>query len=210
MNNLSHLQKSKLYLKKEVYRLCQIASKIMKQSNDPIHDNNHVFEMSQRLIRLIKKRPNIKQEIDIQSTLLSIYWHDTWKAINYTSNPLRLWLNDIFEGIGSANLFKRNAMKLNLDNKIISKVYYAIRKHSNYQILPTRSAEAKLLQDLDELEFWNFKRISRKKTLLEKLSIYKYFRKIYYSLRSARKLYFSELERDFKKAKTDLLKRLYE
>jgi hypothetical protein len=180
----------------------------MQRSRDKLHDNSHVIRMTQFLAKFLNKHPKMLKRKDLETVILSIFWHDSWKALKHKGNPLILFVNDLYEGIGSAYLFKKNALKEKLNKKTIDRVVYAIRKHSNINFLPTRTLEAQILQDLDEIEFWNFRRISKKNSGLEKITIFKFFRRQFYRFRSKRRLYISLFEKHFKKQKMNLLRNI--
>ena len=99
-------------------------------------------------------------KIDHEVMLLAIYWHDVWKARFVPQNPLHYLYGTVHEGIGSMKIFRKYALQVGLDDVTREKVEYAIRKHSDWQLLGTTDYEAKLLFDLDELENWNFDRYS--------------------------------------------------
>lgn len=210
MEITKYIQSNKIKISKSTILLCKHALEIMRKSKDPLHDHNHVLRMTLFLSRILEKKEELKNKIDLEIMMLSIFWHDTWKAKKYSTNPLKLLINDFYEGLGSAFLFKKEALKAKIDQEVISRVEYCIRKHSNYQLLPTLTHEAKMLKDLDEIELWNQKRIlnPQRKVYIETFMIYKFLRKTFYNLRFYRKLYFPPLEKDFYKIKLNLLENI--
>lgn len=201
-------RKHGIKLNKKTLKLCRQALIIMQKSRDKLHDNGHVLRMTKFLARILNKNPKMLKRKDLETVILSIFWHDSWKALKHRTNPLVLFVNDLYEGLGSAYLFKKNALKAKLRQTTIDRVVYAIRKHSNVNFLPTRTLEAQILQDLDEIEFWNFRRILKRNTALEKLRLFKFFRRQFYYLRSKRRLYIASFETYFKKQKTNLLRNI--
>lgn len=203
-------RKHKIKLNKSVILLCQKGIKMMKKGTDGLHDNHHIQRMFEYFSKLIKKNPSIRKKIDLEAILLGIVWHDTWKVRKTSTNPILRTINDLYEGLGSAKLFKKHALKVKLDRTTVERVFYSIRKHSNLQFFPTRTIEAKILQDLDEIEFWNHQRVlnSKNKMFFENLGIYKFLRKLFYKLRLNRRLYFSHLESEFSKLKSQLIKNI--
>lgn len=56
-------------------------------------------------------------------------------------------------------MFAKRATEKKLEPRLIHLVKYAIRKHSRFQIFPTKTLEARLLEDLDNLEEWSLARL---------------------------------------------------
>lgn len=204
---LTLTKRFKLKLDAKTLLLCQKALLIMNESKDPRHNLKHITNMLKYLILLINRAPDLLHKIRFDVLILSICWHDVWKVMNYSANPLRLFINDVLEGIASAFYFKKRAVSHKLDKRLIKNVIYSIRKHSTVQILPTIHLEAKILQDLDEIEFWDYKRINKNgvKSNFYKFPFLKILRKIYYQARSYRRLNLPELEVFFAKQKIESL-----
>src|SRR3989344_7636142 len=130
--------------------LCKTALNLMKQGIDPIHNERHIESLISNLNFLLKKSENLKQKIDFQVLLLSICWHDVWISKRIPKNLIHLTFHQIVEGLGSALIFKKYALKAKLNKKLLRSVYYAIRKHSSFQVIPPFTLEAKILIDLDK------------------------------------------------------------
>ncbi len=131
----------------------------MENSKDPLHDINHVFTLKDNYEEF-NKDTGIKTEEKVM--LHSIVFHDSFKAMNPRAiSGIRLVWDEIYEGLGAAKIFRKQAKKVKLDKDLTNKVMYTIRKHPLFNFLPRETKEAKLLFDLDELEFWNFERFKK-------------------------------------------------
>lgn len=132
---------------------------LMKKSKDPLHDINHIITLKENYEEF-KKEGETKTEDKIM--FHSIVFHDTFKAANpRVSSGFRLIWDEIYEGVGSSKIFGKRANKVGLDKDLIKEVMYTIRKHPLFNFMPRATKEAKLLFDLDELEFWNFERFKK-------------------------------------------------
>lgn len=204
------IAKNNLKINSKVLTLCDSGSKIMKNSVDQIHDLSHVEKLLDELDYLINQISNLKKQINYEVLLLAICWHDTWNTNKKITNLFQLITYQVFEGFGSANLFKKYATQVNLDKHILRKTYYCIRKHSSFQIIPPLSVEAKILIDLDKLELWNFFRFFRGKSAYQsnKAVFDKYLVRLYYFYSSKVGMYFKTLEKNFSEKTLDFWQRL--
>lgn len=138
---------------------------LMKNSKDPLHDLNHIVTLKNNYEEFKKEGETKTQN---QVMLHSIAFHDAFKAVNpRAKSGLRLIWDEIYEGLGSAKIFQKHANKVKLDRKLTAEVMYTIRKHPLFNFLPRATNEAKLLFDLDELEFWNFDRFKKSFTIFQ-------------------------------------------
>lgn len=143
--------------------LANLGMERMRLSKDPYHDWTHSERMLQDFAFLLKEQPELEQKISPEVVILSICWHDTWKAQRLASNSLQLLYHQFMDGMGSAQLFLRESAGKGLDESVRAAVFYAIRKHAQFQLFPTRTFEAKILRDLDDLELVSHARWSRGK-----------------------------------------------
>lgn len=141
----------------EVLLLCRLGEQKMQNSIDPLHDYHHIGRLLRNLTYLLKNYPNHKK-INFEILLLSICWHDVWKANKKSFNLIKLFYYQIYEGIGSLVIFMQHATGM-IDNFTIAEVNYAIRKHAQFQFFPLSSIEAKILKDIDDLDVLNPKRM---------------------------------------------------
>lgn len=149
-----------MHLKEEVFRFCQDGIDLMKESIDPIHDDGHVLRLLEILDRFLIQNQEIQEnQIDFEVLLVAICWHDAWRSRKFPGYWLPALWQFFWEGMGSRRLFVREAKEIGLEKGIINPVRYAIRKHSRFQFLSTKTLEAKILRDMDSLEFWSKERI---------------------------------------------------
>lgn len=160
---MKNINKFKNLVTPESRKFCMKALDLMGKSDDPMHDIHHVSSMLNNLSVWLKSQEGmrIRPYINFDILILSICWHDTWKASKKSPNLLNIIYYQLYEGIGSSKLFKKYAH--DLDDEVIDKVSYAIRKHSQFQILPRKTLESKILRDLDLIEMWDHERLKRSK-----------------------------------------------
>ena len=153
----------------------------------------------------------VKQKIDFQVLLLSICWHDVWISKRIPKNLIHLTFHQIVEGLGSALIFKKYALKAKLNKKLLRSVYYAIRKHSSFQVIPPFTLEAKILIDLDKLELWNnYRFFNSKLSMVSNKEFYqKYLVRFYYFYSSKVGLYFKALDKNFRRKMNTFWKEIY-
>lgn len=156
MNLEEFLAKNQLRLSAIVLSLCKEAIAKMERSKDVLHNEKHIFCLLTNLDLLLENETTIKKsEINFDVLLLAIYWHDVWRSNRLPRNFFSMIFDEIFEGLGSMLLFSKRAKEVKLPGKPTSKVKYAIRKHSRFQVFPLRSREAKILHDIDDLDLWS-------------------------------------------------------
>jgi hypothetical protein len=194
-------------LNKNSLRLCREASKILKRSKDALHGQDHVSRMIKMLSEILSKHPTLRKKIDLETIILSIFWHDAWKAFRRPTNALNFLTDNYYEGYGSATLFRKYALKMRLKKSLLSGVTYAIKKHPNSFFLP-KTIEGKILQDLDEVELWNFKRIISKDNIFNSGKFFRFLQRLYYKIRAKRRLHTRYLDKIFTFQKNYLLKRI--
>jgi len=132
----------------------------MRGTLDPLHNQNHVYSILDSLSEFLDQNAEVKlSRIDFDALLPAICWHDIWKSTKNPAKKRAVIFHNVAEGIGSMRLFSRYAARFPLTLTQTSKIKYAIRKHSSFQILPKRTLEARILYDLDSLELWSFPRI---------------------------------------------------
>ncbi len=143
---------------------------IMSKTNDPAHNLGHIERLLKKTNRFIRESAN-NYKVDREIILLSICWHDVWK-VQRRPTMVSFFYHQWYEGIGSMIMFQKQAKFVGIPQDIVDKVSYAIRKHSFFQILPTRSIEAKLLRDVDTLDRWNPARTKVILKNIDKTNIY--------------------------------------
>jgi hypothetical protein len=120
--------------KGEVWKMCLEGLTIMKNSPDPVHDIRHVENIFGHLDKIVRRSKFKKINFDI--LMLSVCWHDCWKASKDHGGWLSLFYRQAVEGVAAAKKFNRNAKKYNLPQNTLKGVFYSIRKHSQINFLP--------------------------------------------------------------------------
>lgn len=132
------------------------AVEFMTNTRDPSHGMEHINNLLRETGRFFKSTGDAFN-IDREVLLLSLYWHDVWKS-QHKPNWGNYLFQQLYEGLGSALMFRRDAWVAGLPPNIIRSVSYAIRKHSAFQIVSARTLEAQLLWDIDTLDLWDSQR----------------------------------------------------
>lgn len=142
-------------------RLFSQAIKKMRHSIDPLHDEKHIEAMLVRFELLVKTKRIKLDKISKKLCVLSIAWHDVWISQFNPRWVLTLWYIQMVEGLACARLFLRHATQLRIDPAQAKACAYAIRKHSNYQFFEIKTEIARILYDLDWLEFYSVTRFQK-------------------------------------------------
>lgn len=154
------LSKNNIELPRNIYLLCKKGIEIMKRGTDTRHNEKHVYAIFNDLDRFLNEQKVIDiNKINFQILLLGISWHDTWRASKEQTNIFFIYYHTLIHGLAATRLFKNHAKQVNLNPKLIKKVNYAIRKHTQFQFMSLNTIEAKILRDLDQLQLWSIERI---------------------------------------------------
>lgn len=134
---------------------------LAKNSLDSSHGVAHIKALRDFYLDFRKDNgPKVKTDDRVMAH--SIVFHDIYKMQTPRSKgTLGILLEEAYEGLGSAKIFRKHAIKTGLENDLIKKIAYAIRKHSTFNLLPRSTNEAKLLFDLDDLEGFNIDRFKQ-------------------------------------------------
>jgi hypothetical protein len=209
------ITKHNIKLSKPVYRVCAWGEKLMARSVDPLHDLRHVERMvglMDKNMSGIRKQAQGEEPVNFEVMLLAIYWHDTWKAERDPKNIYSMAYGQLMEGVLCARKFRKYARKVGLDKDLIKNTAYVIRKHSQLQVLPTRTVEARILKDLDKLEKWNyerFKAVREESFVFDSRVLMPLFR-LYMSLDGEAKLYYEWAKEEFRMRRTVYFDKLME
>jgi hypothetical protein len=144
-------------LSPEIQIMLDKAAEFMTNTKDLSHGIDHIYNLLKSANRFFKSTGD-KFDIDKEVLLLSLYWHDVWKSQNIPT-PANYLFHQLYEGLGSMFMFKKQARTAGLSPRINRAVSYAIRKHSLVQFRPAKTLEAQLLWDMDMLDFWNLQRV---------------------------------------------------
>lgn len=147
----------------ELASLAQVGLNTMDKAADGAHDSNHVARMLAMLDEFLAANPQVASQIDLKVLVVAACWHDSWRASRAPKGIFSLVYNELWDGLGSVSLFKKEAKARNLDQTFTDKVSYVIRKHSSYQFLPQKTLEAQLFFDLDEIDKYSIIRIDQLK-----------------------------------------------
>lgn len=204
--------------------------KRMRKSKDPMHAQVHVENVLDNLDLFLDNEKSLKKEdIDFNVLLPSIAWHDTWKATRPQTNHLvKYQYEQIWDGIGSARMFKEYIDKNKLDKpvnkKINHEIYKSIYFHSQIKDRLSRkkddfynnelSRETKILRDLDALDMWNMNRLNDAREKYCDKNFVFYDRKMFYIAKWLREslakrimyFHFDWCRQEYKRRKKTLLK----
>ena len=157
----SFLKKHNIKLSPEAKKFCLRGLQRMSKSIDPLHDHLHVICLLQNLGELLRHENTLAREhVDLDVLLISIMWHDIWKAGKFPKGALSLLWQQAYEGRGSAKIVAAEMKKAGFSKQIIKKVAYAIRQHAIIH-KEHKTIESKLLADVDQLGRWNIARIKQ-------------------------------------------------
>lgn len=154
------LRKNEITISLEVLKLCNEALRRMLNTLDVSHDLTHVERILSDLDAFLANEKTVNSaKINYEILLLSICWHDTWKATRFPSNLRTMLFDQYWDGPGSMLLFAQEAKKAKISPALIGEVKYIIREHGRLHLLPPQCLEAKIFYDLDALEGWSLRRI---------------------------------------------------
>ena len=159
MNLNDLLVRNHLNISEAAGRVCEQGLGMMRDSIDILHNSNHVYRMFNDLEHFIRDQPHMREEINYDTLLLSIVWHDVWRTSRFPFTVKSLLIDRLWEGIGSSSLFSKMAKNSGLDQDTIKTVCYNIREHAGVQFWPAKTIESKILKDLDQLDEWSIERV---------------------------------------------------
>lgn len=158
MNPETFIQKWGVSISSEAQALCALGLELLLASKDPTHDEQHVASLLRNADRLLEQEQGLRQKVNLEVLVLSIVWHDVWRAGFIPKNAVELLYAFLWDGMGSKKLFVHHAKKFGLKPQTMKATGYAIQKHHSVQFLPRKTLEAKILKDCDELELWSLAR----------------------------------------------------
>ncbi|MFA5828395.1 MAG: hypothetical protein WC841_03515 [Candidatus Shapirobacteria bacterium] len=142
-------------------RLCREGIERMKKSIDPAHDEKHVENILENIDGFLESKEVKVERINFEILLVAICWHDVWKSTRMPDSIVSVLVNQIWDGWGSAKVYKREVKLGKEENKRLRKVFWIIGNHPRDMTvhMPFRTyLETKILKDADRLERWNLKR----------------------------------------------------
>jgi len=162
------LSKYQITLTDKMLKVCQDGLAQMRQSLDYIHNDTHVEDIIGLLDTFFQSSAEVKPEqVNFNILLPAICWHDIWKARRQqTANLLKFKFEQYWDGVGSTLIFKRYARREKIAKALTKEISFAILHHGSLLFNLSKSrrqkyhhAEARLVDDLDSLDFWNMKRL---------------------------------------------------
>jgi hypothetical protein len=199
--------------------LCRKATEMMAGSIDVHHNESHIYRMLDYLEEFLATEEYRKssKDFDLKVIFISILWHDIWRAKRSPENVVNVLRDALVEGIFAALYFQKEAKIAGLDEEIIKKVKYIIRKHSKYQLLPIKTKEAKIMIDIDVIDSFSLDRVYllEKKYLYDRpvsaatLKLVKYATRVFVVNKTSRSFYSQWAKERFLQMKEILLAKAY-
>ncbi|MBU0731791.1 hypothetical protein KKC88_02825 [Patescibacteria group bacterium] len=165
------IKKHNIIIENHALELYEEGLRRMKNSEDPLHADEHVGDIFGNLDEFLRKEKSIRNsEINFSVLLPAIAWHDTWKATRpQTKNLVKYRYEQIWDGIGSARVLTEFVQDKKIDkqltDRIVRSVYYhtqvpdQLRRKSEDYYENDLDLETKILRDMDGLDMWSMKRI---------------------------------------------------
>lgn len=158
---INFIKKYRIKISSSSLKLCQRGLEKMKESIDPAHNEEHVENILDNLDKFLESGQIKITKINFEILLVAICWHDVWKSTRMPENIRSVFVNQIWDGWGSARVFKKEVKLENEEKKKLRKVFWIIGNHPRDMTIhvPFRTyLETKILKDMDRLERWSIKR----------------------------------------------------
>ncbi len=159
------LEKNKVSITSASKIICKDGIKLMAKSKDIGHNDNHVYHIIDSVDKFLNESDEVEfTRVDFNALLPMICWHDVWKSgRSQTSNIIKFKFEQHWDGIGSARIFKKYVAAKKIQNKLAKEIYFGVLHHGGIfeNLHKTKSdnhIEARILADLDALNFWNIER----------------------------------------------------
>ncbi len=165
---MAEINFAKYALSQELMELCLAGLKKMDSGNDAAHNSEHIARILLMLDRFLAENAEMIGQIEMKVIVPAACWHDCWRAQRPQYNLFDLLINEFWDGKGSADLFLHEAKRRNINMKLAQEIAYVIEKHSSFQIFPSKTPEARLFFDLDEIDKYSVQRLED----LKKMYIY--------------------------------------
>jgi len=162
------INKYEITLTDKMEKVCADGLERMRQCLDHVHNQAHVEDIIGLLDTFFRASDEVKPElIDFNILLPAICWHDVWKARRQpTVNILKFKFEQYWDGLGSALIFNSYAKREKIAKPLAREIGFAILHHGSLLFNMSRSRrdkmlylEARLVDDLDSLDFWSIKRL---------------------------------------------------
>ncbi len=158
------LSKNKIQLAESIKNLCLQGIETTAESVDPFHDIFHLYRIFDNLNRFLNETQEIaKEEVDFDTLLLAICWHDSWTVKKSLKNIFNGFLKIFWDGWGSMLVFNQATKKTRLDRNLLRKTKYLISNHHScrFPLFQIKFMETKILVDMDRLDEWSLERIKK-------------------------------------------------
>jgi hypothetical protein len=164
----------------------------MRISKDPIHGIEHAQNVEKHAFEILNSLKDdgweIDEEVDENLILLSVWWHDCYKALL----ERKFLINEFLEGFRSAKIAEEE-LKAFVSEKRLKMVIDAIRVHNNFVYLLFKGKNlpvlTRILIEADAIDAANIERKKKRnacsRTLFHKIAIFfvepflKFLQKIY-------------------------------
>ncbi len=162
------INKYQITLTDKMRKVCADGLARMQRGLDHVHNETHVEDIIGLLDTFFQSSDEVKfEQIDFNILLPAICWHDVWKAKRQPAgNLLKLKFEQYWDGIGSALIFTRYARREKTAKSLAREIRFAILHHGSLLFNLSKSRwqkqphlEARLVDDLDSLDFWSMKRL---------------------------------------------------
>lgn len=155
------IKKYKIEIPQSSLELCKKGLEKMEESIDPAHNQEHVENILDNLDKFLESGEIKGGKINFEILLVAICWHDVWKSTRMPDDVRSVFINQIWDGWGSARIFKKEVKLNKEERKKLKKVFWIIGNHPRDMTIrvPFRIyLETKILRDVDRLERWNLQR----------------------------------------------------
>ena len=160
------LTKNEVELSPLTKTFCEEGIERMRSSIDPAHNVGH----SERIIADLDKfvEENKELEVDFETLLISLSWHDVWRATNFKPNLIDLLISNYREGTNAAKLVTMEMEKEGFGQNLTDKVKYCVERHPGPHPSETKreTIESRILHDLDQMDSWSGGRLQEIKNYI--------------------------------------------
>jgi len=138
----------------------------IRNSADPAHNVGHLERMIFDLDKFVEGNKDL--EIDFETLLISISWHDVWIAQNFRPNLVDTLRSSYTEGPNAAKLVGVEMEKAGFEQNLIDNVKYCVENHPGPEASKTKrvTTESRILHDLDQMDSWSEERLKDIKSYL--------------------------------------------
>lgn len=158
---ISFIKKYKIEISELSLELCKKGMGEMEKSIDPAHNKEHIENILDNLDQFLQSGEVKSEKINFEILLVAICWHDVWKSRRMPDDIVSVFINQAWDGWGSARVFKKEVKLSKEERKKLRRVFWIIGNHPRDMTLhmPFKTyLETKILKDMDRLERWNIKR----------------------------------------------------